>query len=248
MEIACSVVKDVSVLRRMLFATANLPQDLPGYWEVIAKFACDGSSTSIDAATVKLLMENLQVLNDQAFSTDLKLTKELLNADSKSSVQPLGIVLLSDKSSCRLCGGTLLLRRDRPSKVTLYTEHLGTVPATHYHKFCHNQRRQVHLSLSHACMHARAHTHTQTPTHTHTHTHMLSMHMHTCTEHYKLCELLLFFILGAASSFSFMDIQRRETNLGSSMMLNGRHTNIFSHHRRQDLNCPCFKSLMWSFL
>ena len=64
------MVKDVSVLRRMLFATANLPQDLPGYWEVIAKFACDGSSTSIDAATVKLLMENLQVLNDQAFSTD----------------------------------------------------------------------------------------------------------------------------------------------------------------------------------
>ena len=178
MEIACSVVKDVSVLRRMLFATANLPQDLPGYWEVIAKFACDGSSTSIDAATVKLLMENLQVLNDQAFSTDLKLTKELLNADSKSSVQPLGIVLLSDKSSCRLCGGTLLLRRDRPSKVTLYTEHLGTVPATHYHKFCHNQRRQVHLSLSLSCMHActRSHTHTDTNTHTYTHTHAKHAH------------------------------------------------------------------------
>ena len=140
MEITCSVVKDVSVLRRM-----NLPQDLPCYWEVIANFACGGSSTSIDAAAVKLLMENLQVLNDQAFSTDLKLTKELLNADSKSSVQPLGVVLLSDESTCRMCGGTLLLRRDRPSKVTLYTKHLGTVPATHYHKFCHSQRRQVHF-------------------------------------------------------------------------------------------------------
>ena len=113
MEITCSVVKDVSVLRRM-----NLPQDLPCYWEVIANIACDGSSTSIEAAAVKLLMENLQVLNDQAFSTDLKLMKELLNADSKSSVQPLGVVLLSDESICRMCGGTLLLRRDRPSEVT----------------------------------------------------------------------------------------------------------------------------------
>ena len=141
MEIASSVVKDASALRRMLFATANLPQKLPHYWEVIASFSCIGSSSSIDPATVKLLMSNLQILNDQAFSTDLELTRELLNADSKSSVKPSGVVLLSAKNTCRLCGGKLLLRGDRPSKVTLYTEHLGTVPATHYHKFCHNQRR-----------------------------------------------------------------------------------------------------------
>jgi len=50
-EIACAVVKDVSVLRQMLFVTANLTQELPdySYWEVIA---CLGSATFIDAAAV----------------------------------------------------------------------------------------------------------------------------------------------------------------------------------------------------
>lgn len=141
MELVGSVVKDVSVLRRMLFATANLPQELPQYWEVIARFSCLESSTSITAAEVKLLMENLQVLNHQAFSADTQLTRELINLDSKSPVEPLGVVLISKATTCRLCGGKLLLRADRPSKVTLYTEHLGTVPATHYHKYCQKHRR-----------------------------------------------------------------------------------------------------------
>ena len=99
------MVKDVSVLRRMLFATPYLPQELPCYWQIIASFSTLGSDTSIDAAAVKLLMENLQVLNAQAFSTDLTLTKELLNADSKSSMKPLGIVLLSDKKHAACVGG-----------------------------------------------------------------------------------------------------------------------------------------------
>ncbi len=141
MELAGSVVKEVSVLRRMLFATAFLPRELPHYWEIIASFSCRGSSTSLAADRVKLLMDNLQYVNDQAFTTDAKLTKELLCADGHSSVKPLGIVLVSDKQACRLCGGELLVRCDRPSRVTLYTVDLGTVPATHYHKYCKNQRR-----------------------------------------------------------------------------------------------------------
>lgn len=142
MELAGSVVKDVSVLRRMLFATSYLPEELPHYWEIIAAFSCLGSTSSLNADSVKLLMENLHLLNTQAFTTDVKLTKELLYSSSKlSKSEPLGVTLISEKKACRICGDQLLVRRDRPSNVILYTENMGTVPATHYHKFCRNQRR-----------------------------------------------------------------------------------------------------------
>ena len=141
MDLAASLVKDVSILRRMLFATAYLPQEVPNYWEIIASFSFTGSKSKLTSDKVKLLMENLQIIDKEVFTTDLKLTKELLNVHEGSSLQPIGVVLISEKQSCHKCGGRLLLRRDRPSRVTLYTEHIGTVPASHYHKFCQNQRR-----------------------------------------------------------------------------------------------------------
>ena len=125
----------------MLFATANIPSGIPQYWEVIACFSSQGSDKPVDAAQVRLLMENLQLLNKEAFCNDIELTKELLGIEVKQLPQPLGVILLSAKDTCRLCGAKLLTRNDRPSRVILYTEHLATVPATHYHKFCRNQRR-----------------------------------------------------------------------------------------------------------
>jgi len=49
MEIACTVVKDVSLLRQLLFVTANLTQDSPdySYWEVIASFSVLGVPHSL---------------------------------------------------------------------------------------------------------------------------------------------------------------------------------------------------------
>lgn len=141
MELAATAVKDVSVLRRMIFATAYLPQELPQYWDIVASFSCIGSRYQISSSTVKVLMENMQVLNRQAFATDVDLTQELLSVPMGSSNEPIGIVLISEKQSCRKCGAKLLIRRDRPCRVMLYTESMGTVPATHYHKFCQNQRR-----------------------------------------------------------------------------------------------------------
>jgi hypothetical protein len=140
MDLAASVVKDVSVLRRMLFATMHLPRDMPNYWETITFFSMQGNE-SVTAAQVKILMENLQALNDQAFSQDSMLIKELMSTEHAATKQPLGVVLVSTKEKCRSCGGRLQLRADRPSTVTLYTEHLGTVPATHYHRLCANKRK-----------------------------------------------------------------------------------------------------------
>ena len=35
----------------------------------------------------------------------------------------------------------MLLRSDRPSQMTLYTDSLGPVSATHFHKYCRNYRK-----------------------------------------------------------------------------------------------------------
>ena len=99
MDLVTSVVKDVAVLRRMLFATTSLPRGMPQYWEVTACFSNQGSN----ASQVRLLMENLQTLHTQAFSSDLVLTNELLSSDSNPSIQPLGVVLVSAKDTCCSC-------------------------------------------------------------------------------------------------------------------------------------------------
>lgn len=44
----------------------------------------------------------------------------------------VGVVLISKRQSYIECGGKLLLWSDRPSKVTLYTDSHGTLPAVHY--------------------------------------------------------------------------------------------------------------------
>ena len=49
---------------------------------------------------------------------------------------PLGVVLVSEEESCRNCGSKLYIRPDRPSSITVYDDHLGTVPGTHYTKYC----------------------------------------------------------------------------------------------------------------
>lgn len=122
MELAGTFVKDVTVLRRMIFATAYLPQEVPHYWDIVAHFCCIGSKSKITSDQVKLLMENLQFINKEAFTTDLELTREVLNVPRGTSEEPLGIVLISKKQACRRCGGKLLLRQDRPSRVTLFTQ------------------------------------------------------------------------------------------------------------------------------
>ena len=98
MDIASSLVKDVSVLRRMLFASTFLPCDMPHYWEVVASFSNQGSYENVSSSQVKLLMENLEILNQQAFSSDLILTRELLSTESKSQPIYRGSVSIREKN------------------------------------------------------------------------------------------------------------------------------------------------------
>lgn len=133
---------DKEVLRRILFAVQYLPTDCPGYWEAICKFACSSSpdSNNLDAQKIRVLVENIQELDERAFATDITLRQEL-QAMSHGAANPLGIVLVSHRKNCLECGGKLLLRGDRPSRVTVYTESQGTVLGSHYTKFCQNYRK-----------------------------------------------------------------------------------------------------------
>ena len=143
MEVIPSQIKDLGVVRRALFASVYLPKACPNYWSVVTQFATMNSQLGKDlnSTTVKTMIENLQLLNATAFSTDKQLMEEI-HALHCFRNEPLGIVLVSPNEQCALCSGKLLIRSDRPSHLTVFTESFGTVVGTHYHKYCHNHKKR----------------------------------------------------------------------------------------------------------
>lgn len=143
MDLVSAQVKDVAVFRRMQFAVAYLPEEMPNFWEIVTSFAnkyyTDKSVVSLE--TTRVLMESLLFLDRKSFSMDMDLTKELITMEYGSDRQQLGIPLIPTQQQCQICSGKLLLKCDRPSRISLYTETYGTVPATHYHKYCNNYRK-----------------------------------------------------------------------------------------------------------
>ena len=132
---------DQVVMRRIVFVVAYLPVDCPKYWDIISKFAVlDTPSSTLSGERVKLLVKNLQVLNEKAFSTDRALSLELQSMNYDKCL-PLGVVLVSSNHVCQVCSGKLLLHRDQPSRVMIYTETEGTLLGSHFVKFCQNYRR-----------------------------------------------------------------------------------------------------------
>jgi hypothetical protein len=118
-----------------LFASVYLPRDT--YWSKVTAFVTNNEgSQDILPSTVKTMVENLQLLNDKAFCTDAQLMAEIHAFSTAGSSSPLGIVLVSSHTECHECGGKLLMRGDRASRLVVYTETFGTVVGTHYHKYC----------------------------------------------------------------------------------------------------------------
>ena len=130
-------MKDVSVLRKLLFAVAFLPDDLPDRWDIAVQFAYSSRGVpDISADIAKTLSENIQSLDAQAFSSDDVLQKELLQMPRD---KPLGVVLLSSHDTCVMCHSKLLVRKDRPASIVIYDDRMGTVHGTHFHKYCTNR-------------------------------------------------------------------------------------------------------------
>ena len=120
-----------------------LPKDIPEYWSVVAWFASHGNpGKTISPDSVKIAVENLQMISEKAFVKDQVLIQEIHSlCPTPLSSLPLGIVLVSPRSTCPLCNGDLLIRNDRPSHITIYTETWGTVVGTYYHKICQQFRK-----------------------------------------------------------------------------------------------------------
>ena len=136
LEFIAKYIKDTSVLRRMLFAVAFLSPHLPEFWSLVVQFAMDGKGeSSITPEQAKTLSENIQLLNSSAFATDEVLFKQVLQLELPSA-RPLGIPLISNNNICIVCDSNLLLRKDRPAWVVVYDDTRGTLPASHFHKYC----------------------------------------------------------------------------------------------------------------
>ena len=130
-------VKDVSVLRRLLFALSQLSNDLPDVWKLAMEFATKDKEGSImDSERTRLMLKNLEEIDISAYSDDRSLFFELLATPSS---KPLGVTLLPSVTVCFLCGSNLQLRRDRPASVILYDDSIGTMPGSHFHKICKNR-------------------------------------------------------------------------------------------------------------
>ena len=127
------------MLRRLTFAAAALHKDTPNYWDLVASFGFLKSSESKlpSVEKLKVVLENVNYLEEDAFNTDSQLMKELMQHEGFQG-RSLGIILLSTNGKCKLCEGDLLVRSDRPSFPVVYTNDYGTVHGTHFRKYCQN--------------------------------------------------------------------------------------------------------------
>lgn len=108
-------VQKFSHIRRLCFAANKLPEELPRYWEEVASFAnCASSSQSLDekqitAKDAQLCVENLIELDSGVFENDIALFRELCHWSTLGN-NPLGCVLISKNTTCKVCSDQLLLK------------------------------------------------------------------------------------------------------------------------------------------
>ena len=113
-------IKDVSVLRRLLFVVSQLPHDLPDLWKVALEFLLKGRK-------IRFVIQK---------PPDKTLFFELI---ATPSCKTLGVVLMPQMTHCLICGDTLQLRKDRTASVVIYDDSVGTIAGSHFHKICKNR-------------------------------------------------------------------------------------------------------------
>ena len=131
--------KEVSFLRRLLFAVVFLSPELPLFWGIVVEFVTAGkvSKLSVTPEQVKAIVENIDAINSAAFDTDQSLQREMIFLTIPGK-KPLGHILISNLTICEKCGSPLQVRKDRHSSVTIYDARLGTIPGAHFHKIRQN--------------------------------------------------------------------------------------------------------------
>ena len=109
------MASDLGLVRTIVFASVYLPKDTPDYWTVFV--TNKEGSQDILPSTVKTMVENLQLLNDKAYSTDAQMMAEIHDFSPHGRGNPL-----SCHMECHECGGRLLVRGDKASRLVVYTE------------------------------------------------------------------------------------------------------------------------------
>ena len=95
---------------------------------------------SLTVEEARQFIENVGVLNKDALSTNLQFTNDIIGMARMGTDALFGVVLISGKDNCRNCGSKLYVRADRPSTITVYNDFMGTLPSTHYTKYCRSGR------------------------------------------------------------------------------------------------------------
>ena len=91
------------MVRRLSFAASTLPKCMPMYWETVGTFATLNRQERNDMTPeeVKVVLENLEIMDGDSFMSDSTLIKELAYFPRLHTDSPLGIVLISDRT--RVC-------------------------------------------------------------------------------------------------------------------------------------------------
>lgn len=83
-EVVARHLKDVSVLRRLLFAATNLSSEVPNSWGMVVEFATFGKiqRNRIDQDTAAALIDSIGTFDERAFESDTILTQQLVKINS----------------------------------------------------------------------------------------------------------------------------------------------------------------------
>ncbi|XP_078667555.1 uncharacterized protein LOC144909414 [Branchiostoma floridae x Branchiostoma belcheri] len=136
-------IRDLGVVRRLLFIKTLIPSGTPNASAIIKWFAQGKTSSSpLSEKLFETVSTNLEVLFPNAFHNDATLFMELQDQCLKSG-KPWGGTLISTKEKCRLCGGRLEVAKDKASEVTMYNMCYGTFFGMKYPKICAQKCRFV---------------------------------------------------------------------------------------------------------
>lgn len=98
-------VQEVSVLQRMTCAVAHLPYELPNLWNIVVEFGAVGRETTITTERARVLLQNLEDLDEEAlkFAKSTTLFLELVHfiPNCTKSSSPIGVVLMSPMKTCQ---------------------------------------------------------------------------------------------------------------------------------------------------
>ena len=128
------------VVRRLNFAASTLPRETPKLWDIVTSFAArDQPGYDLTPEKAKTFFENMEYMEPDVLHPDVQLLRELHSFMGPLGVS-LGIILISPRQTCKLCGSSLMVKADRPSRVVVYTDTVSTINSTHYRKICKKYR------------------------------------------------------------------------------------------------------------